>query len=200
MNTPTHLIINAAIRKGFRRKINIPRSALLWGAVAPDLPLYLLSVGGFVYYRYVQGMETRDTFNYMFDTLFFEDPFWIATHNFFHSPTLLLLMMALLWRFRGTLGSPFRWIFWLAVGCLIHTAIDIPTHVNDGPLLFFPFEWTIRYTAPISYWDPQYFGVQFALFEALLNVGLLAYLFGPGMWRWLKARFNSAGSAEVEAQ
>ncbi|NOK85494.1 MAG: hypothetical protein GFH27_549349n64 [Chloroflexi bacterium AL-W] len=200
MNTPSHLIINAALRKGFRRKVNIPRSAFLWGAVAPDLPLYLLSIGGFVYYRYVQGMETRDTFNYMFDTLFFKDPFWIATHNFFHSPTILLLMMVVLWRFRGTLGSPLRWIFWFAVGCLIHTAIDIPTHVNDGPLLFFPFEWTIRYTAPISYWDGQYYGTQFAVFEMALNILLLGYLFGPGMWRWLKSRLNHTTSAEVEIQ
>lgn len=194
MNTPSHLLINAALHKGLRRTAPIPRSAFLLGAIAPDVPLYLLSIGGFVYYRYGQGWEVGRTFEYMFDTLFFTDPYWIALHNMFHSPTVLLILLACCWPLRRKIGSPARWLFWFAAGCLIHTMIDIPTHGNDGPLLLFPFEWTMRYHSPISYWDPRYYGREFVFFELSLNLVLLAYLLVPVVMRRLKRR-NSASQA-----
>jgi hypothetical protein len=97
MNTPSHLIINAALHKSLRSRIAIPRSALLWGAVAPDIALYVLSIGGMIYYPALYGWTREQTARHMFDTLYFTDPFWIASHNTLHSPTLLLLMLALLW-------------------------------------------------------------------------------------------------------
>ncbi|MCG8348513.1 MAG: metal-dependent hydrolase [Chloroflexales bacterium] len=184
MNTPSHLIITAVLRKKLRR-VPIPRSAFLFGSIMPDIPLYLLSFGGAIYYRFVRGMELGAAMNYMFDDLFFNDPFWIALHNFFHSPTLLLIALATLWNRRRQIEGPSRWLFWFFVACLLHTAIDIPTHVNDGPLLFFPFEWTIRFESPVSYWDSSYYGNQFAIFELALNIVLLGYLFGPALWNRL---------------
>ena len=86
----------------------------------------------------------------------------------------------------GQAGTRRNWIFWLAAGCLVHTALDIPTHVTDGPLLLFPFEWSLRFRSPLSYWDSAYFGREFTMFELLLNVALLAYLFGPGLWGRLR--------------
>lgn len=70
-------------------------------------------------------------------------------------------------------------MLWFSLGSLLHTLIDIPTHAGDDPLLFFPFDWQLRFNSPLSYWDPNYFGIQFIVFEILLNVGLLAYLFLP---------------------
>lgn len=186
MNTPSHLIVAASLRKGLRHRIPIIKSAFLIGSVAPDIPLYLLTLGGFIYYRYIRGWDIRATFEYMFDTLFFTDPFWMATHNVLHAPTMLLILLAALWTFRQRSDSPGRWWFWFVVGCLFHTSLDIPTHVNDGPLLFFPFEWTIRYVSPVSYWDDRYFGREFTLFETTLNIVLLGYLFGPSLWQRLR--------------
>lgn len=74
----------------------------------------------------------------------------------------------------------------------MHTMLDIPTHHNDGPLILFPLEWSVRFYSPVSYWDPRYFGREFALFELLLNLTLLGYLFGPGLWRRLRRRHSSA--------
>lgn len=115
----------------------------------------------------------------MFDTLFFNDPFWIATHNLLHAPLVLLSLMAVTWTARTQPATWRHGVFWFAVGCFIHTAIDIATHVDDGPLLLFPFEWTLRFYAPISYWDPRYFGREFTMFEIGLNLVLLAYLLIP---------------------
>lgn len=190
MNTPSHLIINAALRKGATAsgKLHIPRSAFLLGAVMPDIPLGLLWAGTLGYHRLIRGDAAYPVWSDAYDQLYFTDPVWLAGHNLFHSPTLLLIVLALLWRSRAGPTGRRHWLFWFAAGCLIHTAIDIPTHVNDGPLLFFPFDWRLRFFSPLSYWDARYYGRQFAVFELLLNLVLLVYLFGPGLWRRLKGR------------
>ncbi|MFP4436129.1 MAG: metal-dependent hydrolase [Chloroflexaceae bacterium] len=184
MNTPSHLILTAALGKRLRRT-PVVRSAFLLGAVAPDLPLILLTIGGVVYYHYILGWEIGATFQYIFDDLFFNNPVWIALHNLFHGPTMLLLGLALVWPFRRRINSAFRWFYWFLLGCLLHSGIDVVTHVNDGPLLSFPFEWSIRFQSPISYWDYRYFGREFGIFETVLNIVLLGYLFGPPLYRRL---------------
>lgn len=189
MNTPSHLIINAALRKAMGARLPTPRSAVLWGAVAPDLPLYLLSVGGFVYYRLILGWDAGRAFSHMFDTLFFTDPAWMALHNLLHAPLVLAAGIALTAGARQTPG-PRRWLFWFFVSCAVHTTIDILCHVDDGPLLLFPFEWSLRFRAPVSYWDPRYYGREFALFEGALNLLLLAYLIGPALVAWITRRLR----------
>ena len=190
MNTPSHLIINAALRKRATAdgQLAIPRSAFLLGAVLPDIPLWVLWIGGLIYYRFIVGNTDFRAINETLDKYYFTDPSWIASHNLLHAPILLLIGLALLWRFRSAVGTRCHWWFWFLVGCLIHTALDIPTHVNDGPLLFFPFEWSIRFRSPLSYWDPAYFGREFTVFELLLDLGLLVYLFGPSLRRRLRRR------------
>jgi membrane-bound metal-dependent hydrolase YbcI (DUF457 family) len=187
MNTPSHVIINAALRKALPR-IAIPRGAFLIGGFMPDMPLLLLSIGGFLYYRYVEGRPTRDIVIDMFNRLFFTDPFWIACHNLLHSPTMLLIFLAIFWRWRDQPGHRGHWFFWFFCGCMVHTALDIPTHVLDGPVIFFPFNWSYRFQSVISYWDENYYGREFTIFELCLNVLLLGYLFGPRLLRWLQQR------------
>lgn len=188
MNTPSHLIINAALRKAAvaRGTAAIPRSALLLGAVLPDMPLWLLWMGAYAYYRYALTDPAVTLMDPIFDRFYFSDPLWIASHNLLHAPLILLAAMAFLWRFRGATGARGHWWFWFAAGCLVHTALDIPTHVDDGPVLLFPFEWSYRFQSPVSYWDPRHFGREFSIFELLLDLVLLVYLFGPGLWRRLR--------------
>jgi membrane-bound metal-dependent hydrolase YbcI (DUF457 family) len=119
--------------------------------------------------------------------LYFHNPFWIASHNLLHSPILLLLLLSLLWRSRRNIGSPSRWFFWFLLACLLHSVVDIFTHADDGPLLFFPLEWTIRFHSPISYWDSQYYGNEFRIFERVLNVVLSIYLFSPRICQYLRS-------------
>jgi hypothetical protein len=160
-------------------------SAFLLGAVAPDLPLYLLSLGGILYYRVILGWSSPATWQYMFGYLYFHQPFWLAAHNVLHSPTLLVLVLASLWRVRQHPRTLLRWGFWFVLACLLHSGIDIFTHVNDGPLLFFPFDWTVRFHSPVSYWDSAHYGREFSVFELALDLVCLGYLGGPRFWSWL---------------
>ncbi len=188
MNTPSHLIITAALRKRVGHAVAIPRSAFLLGSVLPDVPLFFLAVGSLIYDRYIVGGDGPRMTEQTFDYLYFHNPWWIASHNLLHSPTLLLIALGALWGARSLVGTQRHWWFWFVLGCLLHTALDIPTHVNDGPVLFFPFDWSYRFSSPISYWDPRYYGRQFTIFELGLDLILLGYLWLPPLWRWVKRR------------
>ena len=180
MNTiPTHLVINAAIEKKFGAKYKLAKSAFLWGSVAPDIPLGLLTIGYFYYARYVEAQPVSAMKPGPFENLYFNDPFWIAGHNFLHSPTALFIYAILLWRFVDKIGSRGHWWLSFVFGCMIHSVIDIFTHHNDGPVLFFPFDWHTRFYSPISYWDRAHYASQFFWVELGINVVLLGYLFLP---------------------
>jgi hypothetical protein len=182
MLTPSHFLMTAALDKSLRR-IPIVKSAFLLGSVAPDLPLWFLSIGSLIYYHYILGWSVANTSRLMYDDLFFHNPFWIASHNFLHSPVLLILGLVLVWRKRRYIGSSDRWLFWFFVACLLHTGVDILTHVDDGPLLFFPLNWTTRFHSAVSYWDYRYYGREFRVFEQTLDAILLVYLLRNPLWR-----------------
>ncbi len=190
MNTPSHFLITAALDKSLPR-VPIVKSAFLFGSIAPDLPLWFLSIFGIGYYHFIQGWSLAETSNFVFDELFFHDPIWIISHNLLHSPLLLAFAFGYLWRSRRNIGSVERWLFWFVVACLIHAAIDVLTHNGDGPLLLFPLEWTLRFHSPVSYWNPLYYGREFARLELGLDVVLLVYLFGAGLCRMLRSWFRA---------
>lgn len=185
MRTLSHLIINSALFK----KVNpsgIPRSAFLLGAVLPDIPLGMLHIGYYVYSHFVLGIPSPGLMPPGFDYLFFNNPWWIASHNFLHSPTALLIYLILLWKFRNKIMSIGHWLFWMVVGSTIHTTLDIFTHFDDGPLLFWPFDLHTRFHSPISYYDPFHFGMVFTIFEWILDALLLAYIISP----WIRKSFT----------
>jgi len=186
MNTPSHFLITATLEKSLP-KVTIVKSAFLLGSIAPDLPLWILSIGGVIYYPLFKGWSLEDTGNYMFGELFFQNPFWIGSHNFLHSPVVLLLGLALVWYLRRRDSNlPTGWLLWFLLACLLHTVLDILTHADDGPLLFFPLDWTIRFQSPVSYWDHRYYGREFGFFEQGLNLVLSIYLIGPWAYRRLR--------------
>ncbi|MBP7590472.1 MAG: cobalamin biosynthesis protein CobQ, partial [Chloroflexi bacterium] len=61
----------------------------------------------------------------------------------------------------------------------LHTAVDIFTHADDGPVLTFPLDWHTRFKSPISYWDPAHYGRLVRLLEHLLDLLLVVWL----LWR-----------------
>ncbi|GAB4383545.1 MAG: hypothetical protein Kow00121_45610 [Elainellaceae cyanobacterium] len=187
MNTPSHFLMTAALEKALPR-IPIVKTAFLWGAIVPDLPLWFLSTGGLIYYRWILGWEAAETFQMMFDNLFFQHPVWITAHNLLHAPLILLLGIAITWRSRRNIGSRSRWLFWFFVACALHTSVDILTHAGDGPLLAFPLDWQTRFNSPISYWDDRYYGKEFQRFEFSLNAFCLIYLLTPSIVRWMRRR------------
>ncbi len=190
MNTlPTHLVINAAIEKKYGDKSGIVKSAFLWGSIAPDIPLGLLSLGYVIYNRFIATQSASGMTHGGFDNLYFNNPFWIASHNFLHSPTALLIYAIILWRYKDQPNSRGYWWLWFVFGCMVHSIIDILTHFNDGPVLFFPFDWHMRFHSPVSYWDKAHYASQFIYFEVGLNLVLLGYLFLPKLINWARKQF-----------
>ena len=189
MNTvPTHLVINAAIEKKYGAKFKIAKSAFLWGSVMPDVPLGLLSLGYIFYNRFLVAQPISEMTHNGFDDLYFNNPFWIAGHNFLHSPTALIIYALLLWRFVDKRGTYGHWWLSFVFGNMVHSVIDIFTHYNDGPVLFWPFDWHTRFHSPISYWDKAHYASQFIYFEVGLNIILIGYLFLPKFIKQIKKR------------
>lgn len=186
MQTQSHFLLTAVLRDQLKkRKVAEPGKAALLGAVLPDMPLLLLTLGYAVYRQTDPVLAEEFIFGPTYDALYFENPWWITGHSLFHSPVLVALYAAIgYWALqRGRRwGAP---LLWFAAGCGFHAFIDILTHVNDGPLLFFPFNWTMRFTAPISYWDPNNGGRIFGLIENGLNLLIILYF---GVQWWLKRR------------
>ena len=185
MQTQSHAIINAALGTALeKRGIRPGYWALVLGSLMPDLPLTVLT---FIYLarNNLFGQPPDVMFGPAYDALYFTDPVWITSHSLMHSPPMIALWLALGW----VLGFRYnhRWgqfLFWFAVGNALHTALDIPTHHNDGPLLLYPFNWTLRFNSPISYWHPDYYGRQFAVFETILNIILTIYFIVRGVRLW----------------
>lgn len=176
MVTPSHVIINSALAKRIGLPARMARFAFICGGFMPDVPLAAMYVMNVVIARYIYGLDTRALSRSIFEDKFFNDPLWIAAHNLFHAPILLLFAIVILWRYRARVETAQHWMLWFALGCLTHTCIDILCHVTDGPLLFFPFDWHTRFHSPVSYWDRRYYGREFSIFEYSLDFLLLVYL------------------------
>lgn len=188
MNTLTHWLVNASVDRAARNRARggphpIATRPFLWGAVAPDLPLILLTVGAMVWYPLSRGWSPGRTFSYVFRVLFFTDPFWIVSSNLLHAPLLLGGALLAAWAVRERWPRPARSARWFLTGCALHTALDIPVHHDDGPLVLFPFEWTLRFRSPISYWDPAHYGEVVETVEMALAGVLVAYLLWPRLAR-----------------
>jgi LexA-binding, inner membrane-associated putative hydrolase len=175
MRTPSHLLITAVLAKHYRGRAKINQTTLLLGAIVPDLPLFILSGTIALYLLFSEGRPITSIHSFMFDELYFNNPWWITAHNVFHAPLILLTGLTLTYRARAARGTGF-WLFWFFAGCLFHRALDIPTHASDGPLLLFPFNWQWRFHSPVSYWEQTHFGQIFTVFEYALDGLLLGYL------------------------
>lgn len=173
MQTYTHWLLTAV----WQQQTGQPKekTAVLTGSVMPDVPLTLLSIGYIIDRRYVRPhLPDKTRCSPTFNDLYFNNPWWIALHNLFHAPFPLFIMALLgYWQRQKPWGQK---LFWFAAGCSFHSAIDIVTHVDDGPVLTFPFNWHTRFNAPVSYWDPNHGGRLFFVLEHLLDLFLIVYL------------------------
>lgn len=176
MRTYTHFLLTAVTYQHLQQRgLTAKREALLAGSVAPDVPLTLISIGYILDRRLMRPhLPDKTRCSPTYNELYFHNPWWIAAYNILHAP-LPLLLLALL----GILAQrqPWgRWLFWFAVGCGLHMALDVVTHADDGPVLLFPLNWHTRFRSPLSYWDPKYGGRLFRLGEHLLDLLLIAVL------------------------
>ncbi len=215
MQTYSHYIISAVLSRyvqkngenGTDRSQTTPlpplrRWPLMLGSVAPDVPLIAITIvlligdGLGIRLSDSNGQVVPSNVEYLFRYMFFNEPWLKAAHNLFHAPLLAVGYTALgywAWKRRKGWGAV---LFWFGLACTIHTAIDIPLHYDDGPLLLFPFDWHTRFYSPVSYWDPVRYGHQFALFEHLLVLGLLIYLI-VDWWRTRRRNLSTTPANEL---
>ena len=162
MITPTHVVTNALFARRSAKSAGpstrriladgLSRRWFVLGGLAPDVGLYALTAGAALFYPTVRGLSLQETFTLAFDDLFFNEPLWIIAQNTLHSPVVLGGLTAV-----AALLSKKR-LLNFALGCLLHTAMDIPVHHDDGPLYLFPLNWNLRFHSPVSYWDPAHYG------------------------------------------
>lgn len=223
MQTYTHFIITKFLNRKIRARQarlgtstgNLPPLApqsTLVGSVMPDAPLTLtflvfLAMDLLGEQKIVDDagtpkadmVATQSRVGHLFGHLFFFDWRMKLAHNLFHAPVLTLLYTLigyLTWRMGKGQGKRLgAELFWFGASCTLHTAIDIPLHHDDGPLLFFPFNWQTRYLSPISYWDPKRYGKQFAVIEHLLLIGMVIWLVRD----WWRTKIEAAAYAPVGA-
>ncbi len=113
----------------------------------------------------------RESLQVIFDDYFYSEPVFVIAHNVLHAPLVILglygVAQVAVRRGRPRMGNGLKAF---ALGCAVHTAVDIPVHHNDGPLLLFPFEWSLRFASPVSYYDPDHYGSILAPLDAAITV------------------------------
>ena len=159
MNTPTHLLVAAAlIARPGRRQVN---RSVVFGALVPDLSLYLLVAAAAA-----QGNSLRTIFDQFYFSESWQTVFAIDNSAPLYA-ALLLAGLVLRW--------PVLWAF--AAGALLHVALDLPLHHDDGRPHFWPItDWV--YASPVSYWDTDHY----AWIVAPLEIALMAAL-SVLLWR-----------------
>lgn len=188
MQTYSHTIITAVGNQLLkRRKSNSPTlpplrpGASIIGSFSPDLPLTVLSVI-FIITDMTRGNTIEpgsgtSLTGQLFSDWFFNNNWVKLLHNLGHAPILTIFYACLgfwVWRQGRQWGG---WLFWFGLAMTLHTAIDIPLHYDDGPLLFFPFDWETRFYSPLSYWDPERGGTVWSIFEHSLDIVLIIFYF-----------------------
>lgn len=195
MQTYSHVLMTVAANQllsaGARARVR--SGALILGSFAPDIALGVLTAA-YVVNRRLTSPEGA-LFGSGFDQLYFTDPLWVISHNVLHAPLMIVVLLALGWYFGIRGGRTWgQMLFWFGVGCVLHSAVDILTHHDDGPLLLFPFDWQTRFISPVSYWDRDYGAAIFAPLEHLFDLVLVVFL----LMGWRNSRRRVAETTSTD--
>ena len=154
MNTPTHLLVSTALLSKPGAKHN--NQAVIAGALFPDLSIYAL----FVWNRMIMGMPEERIWADVYYS-----PFWQSLGFVSNSLPLFAVGLAVgLWR-RIDLLTLF------CLSALLHVAFDFPVHNDDAHAHFWPItDW--KFVSPVSYWNPEFYGVWVMAIELLLAITL----------------------------
>jgi hypothetical protein len=184
MNTQSHVIMGAVIfGQGMTRKA----WAGAIGGIAPDIPM--LSI---VLALKLAGTPDRTIFGEMYWQNWWQVANAIG-HNFWLWGGLTLLGLIMRERRSASVSGYDRWtlLACFSGSALLHTTIDFLCHREDAHMSFWPLtRW--KFISPASYWDPEYYGQQFALFEAALGLMLTVLLFRQFKSRLLRMALTVA--------
>lgn len=176
MITPSHIIYSWALaRKSETPGLNSgqkPTSkrtlAFVLGALFPDTPTYLFFI--------VCGLILGYSGEVMWDEMYFNSG-WSIPITLFHSFWLWPLLIGL----STYLGLSF--VRWFSISAFFHALVDFLVHTDDAYRHFWPFsDW--KFHSPISYWNSAEYGQYVSVFDSILVVALLAYLYTKYTGRW----------------
>lgn len=158
MNTPAHLILGAAVfARPDATKVTI---AALFGALAPDLSLYLMAG----WHLFI--LQTPPEI--VFGQLYFSDE-WMRVFRVDNSFLIWGALLALaIWRKSA-------WGVALCGSALLHIALDFPLHHDDGRPHFWPLSNWI-FDSPVSYWDQSAYGWLVGPLEIIICLIACGYL------------------------
>lgn len=159
MVTTTHMLVAAFATT--RPRMRGWMIFLGWfGGLFPDLPMFLM-VGA------SRMMDSNVALWRQPDGLYWIDP-WKTMTDLSHSLpiwTVLALTGWLMWRRGGAklaVGGQALLVF--SAGAFLHAVGDFFVHTNDAHAQLLPFtDW--RFHSPVSYYQSQHFGREFAFFE-----------------------------------
>ncbi len=147
------------------------------GAVMPDVPAFF----GAAYLWDERNTLPREK---LLDAIYFSGPFG-ATGSALHSVIPVALLLVLYRVLNIGRRDPRKILLWFLLGWFGHTVVDFLTHADDTRPLFWPLlGW--KWSSPVSYYNPLYYGREFMLVE---HVGMLL------MVAWLLLRRRRARKA-----
>ncbi len=170
MLTSSHILIGAAVTS--RTRFKSWQLMLAWvGGFMPDAFIFVMVI----FTRLVSGSGV-DLWSSP-NGLYWQEPWqtFSKISNSFPIWALVLLIGFVLFKYSASLKMVGLAILIFGVGYFLHILGDFFTHADDAYPQFWPFsEW--RFNSPVSYYQPQYYGRIFSVFEAIAGVGIVAYL------------------------
>ena len=158
MDTATHAIVNLAILG------HVSKWKHLWsiflGGIVSDVPMFLF----FFYHKLVGTPEWQ-----MWRQEYYREG-WQMFFDVFNSiPIATALFVVGLWK-------KWRALQFFALSVILHAALDLPVHVDDGHRHFLPFS-TFRFESPVSYWDREFHGHTIGLLGIVVTLFAGIYVF-----------------------
>ena len=161
MQTPAHVAASLFLWRGETRWIDA--SAVAAGAVLPDISM-------FFFYGYQKALGSSE--KEIWGPLYFEDS-WQYSFDVFNSIPIAIVLWVIFYR----LGI--RWAQLLTASAALHMLCDLPVHHDDGHRHVLPIS-SWRFESPVSYWDPEHYGLIFATFELAFAIASLIYVIRKG--------------------
>lgn len=178
MITPSHIIYSWALAR-YTKKVASPSeskektlhlrtSAFVLGALLPDIPVYIF----FVVCGLIWGLPHQILWDDMYFNSWWSLPITLA-HSFIFWPIIIGTSSYIGWKF----------IKWMSISALFHSVIDFFVHTEDAYRHWYPLsDW--KFHSPISYWNSAEYGHLVSMFDSLLVLGLLTYLYTKYVGRW----------------
>jgi len=162
MNTPEHILLGCAAF-GRNRGLLVMGAAMA-GSAAPDFSLYVLAGTSL----FILGLSPETVFG----TLYYSDA-WQTVFAVDNSVFVWITLLGIaLWRKSS-------WAIAFCAAALLHIALDLPLHHDDGRPHFWPLsDWVFE--SPISYWDPRHGGLWVGPVSVILSLSAAVLILRQG--------------------